>query len=192
MPGGSISTECGAVMSISPAVDVVIVNWNTGQQLRECLQALSASCPSGFTFGRVVVIDNASADRSATDLNALGLPLQLIQNPANRGFAAACNQGAEGSVADYLLFLNPDTKVYPDTLTKTVAWMEATENSRIGIVGVQMVDEAGKVAPTCARFLATRYFLYKMLGLNSLWPSRFPFHAYDEWDHAESRTIEHV
>jgi N-acetylglucosaminyl-diphospho-decaprenol L-rhamnosyltransferase len=173
-------------------VDVVIVNWNTGQQLQECLQAVSGSRRDGFTFGRIVVVDNASSDGSATDLKSFGLPLCLIQNPTNRGFAAACNQGAEGSTADYVLFLNPDTRVYPDTVARSVAWMESPDNSRIGIVGVQMVDENGIVLRHCTRFIATRYFMNVMLGLNRLSPARFPGHAYDEWDHLQSRPIEHV
>ena len=156
------------------------------------MKALADSRCAGFTFSRVVVVDNASSDGSARDLNSCGLPLCLIRNPNNRGFAAACNQGAEGSTADYLLFLNPDTRVDPDTLAQSAAFMESPENSRIGIVGVQMVDESGTVLRHCTRFLTTRYFMNVMLGLNRLSPARFPAHTYDEWDHLQSRQIEHV
>lgn len=182
-----------SVASAQPALlDVVIVNWNTGRQLHECLQALADSHRDGFAFGRVVVVDNASSDGSASELNSLGLPLRVIQNAENRGFAAACNQGAESSRADYLLFLNPDTRVYPDTLALSVAFMESAENSRIGILGVQMVDESGAVLRQCTRLIATRYFMNVMLGLNYLSPARFPAHAYEEWDHLKSRAVEHV
>lgn len=176
----------------SPIVDIIIVNWNTGQQLQECLDSLSGSRRDGYTLGQVVVVDNASTDGSASDLNFPGLPVRVIQSQTNRGFAAACNQGAAGSTADYLLFLNPDTKMLADTLAKSVAWMESPENARIGIVGVQMLDESGRVLRHCSRFLATRYFMYMMLGLNRLSPARFPVHTYDEWDHLQSRQIEHV
>lgn len=175
-----------------PVVDIIIVNWNTGRQLHECLQALADSHRDGFAFSRVVVVDNASSDGSASELNSPGLPLRVIQNAQNRGFAAACNQGAESSRADYLLFLNPDTRVYPDTLVKSVAFMESKENSRIGILGVQMVDEDGTALRQCTRFLATRYFMNVMLGLNHLLPARFPAHTHEEWDHLQSRQIEHV
>jgi N-acetylglucosaminyl-diphospho-decaprenol L-rhamnosyltransferase len=175
-----------------PTVDIIIVNWNTGPQLQQCVQALSMSHRDGFVLLRVVVVDNASTDGSANDLHSFGLPVFLIRNPDNRGFAAACNQAAEGSPADYLLFLNPDTRVCPDTLAKSTAFMESAGNSRIGIVGVQMVDEEGKVAVTCSRFLSTRYFMYRMLGLNQLFPARFLSILYEEWDHSESRPIEHV
>src|SRR5882762_3301678 len=94
-----------ATVRQSATTDVIVVNWNTGGQLRACLAALSASLQEGFRFGRVVVVDNASADHSADDLACPTLPLVVIQNDTNRGFGAACNQGAAGSVADYLLFL---------------------------------------------------------------------------------------
>jgi GT2 family glycosyltransferase len=176
-----------------PAViDVIIVNWNTGKQLQQCLQSLSCSRRAGFTFGRIAVVDNASTDDSASGLNSLGLPLCLIQNQTNRGFAAACNQAAAGSTADYLLFLNPDTTMPDATLATSVAFMQSPENSRIGIVGVQMLDEGGTVLRHCTRFLATKYFMNVMLGLNRLSPTRFPAHAYEEWDHLQSRQIEHV
>jgi N-acetylglucosaminyl-diphospho-decaprenol L-rhamnosyltransferase len=91
-----------------------------------------------------------------------------------------------------LLFLNPDTKILDDTLAKSVQFMESPENSRIGIVGVQLLDENGTVRRHCSRFLATRYFIYMMLGLHRLSPARFPYHMYDEWNHLQSRRIEHV
>ncbi len=177
---------------MEPAIDVVVVNWNTGGQLRACLAALSASLQEGFRFGRVVVVDNASADHSADDLACPALPLVVIQNDTNRGFGAACNQGAAGSVADYLLFLNPDARVLEDTLSKSIRWMELSEGSRTGITGVQLLGEKGEVSRNCARFLATRYFVYNMLGLNRLFPKTFPDITYSEWNHLESRTIEHV
>ncbi|MFI5057712.1 MAG: glycosyltransferase family 2 protein [Candidatus Acidiferrales bacterium] len=173
-------------------MDVIIVNWNAGQQLRECLVALSGARRDGYMLGRVVVVDNASTDGSISGLNFPALPLSIIQNRSNRGFAAACNQAAAGSDADYLLFLNPDTKILSDTLAKSVQFMESPENSRTGIVGVQLLDENGAVRRHCSRFLATRYFIYMMLGLHRLFPARFPHLMYDEWDHLQSRRIEHV
>jgi N-acetylglucosaminyl-diphospho-decaprenol L-rhamnosyltransferase len=179
-------------MRRSAVVDVIIVNWNAGSRLRDCLTALSGSRREGYTLGRVVVVDNASTDGSSNGLNFPALPLSTIQNCTNRGFAAACNQAAAGSGADYLLFLNPDTKIHDDTLAKSVQFMESPENSRIGILGVQLLDENCRVRRHCSRFLSTRYFIHMMFGLNRLSPTRFPCHMYDEWDHLQSRRIEHV
>lgn len=175
-----------------PIVNIVIVNWNTGNHLRECLTAVSVSQREGYRLGRVIVVDNASHDHSAENLQFSKLPLTVVHNAINRGFAAASNQGAALCTGDYLLFLNPDTRVYPDTLAKSVHMMESPECSRIGIFGVQLIDENGEVSRDCSRFLAPRHFMHAMLGLNRVSPSRFPGNLYRDFDHLRSRIIEHV
>jgi glycosyltransferase involved in cell wall biosynthesis len=105
-------------VSTPPAVDIVMVNWNIGRPLRDCVAALAGARHQCYSLGQVIVVDNASSDGSATDLHAAGLPLFVIRNADNRGFAAACNQGAARCSADYLLFLNPDTAVLGETLAR--------------------------------------------------------------------------
>jgi len=173
-------------------MDVIIVNWNSGDQLRECLSALANARHLGYVLGRVVIVDNGSADGSANDLDYPSLPLFVIRNNINRGFAVASNQGAAGSTSDYLLFLNPDTRVLADTLARSIRYMEDPGNERAGIVGVQLLDENGAVSRTCARFPATRYFVYAMLGLDRLFPTIFHNLWYLEWDHMQSRAVDHV
>jgi GT2 family glycosyltransferase len=90
------------------------------------------------------------------------------------------------------LFLNPDARLSPDTLSKSVAFMGTQEHSAIGILGVQLVDEHGHVSRSCARFPATSVFISKMLGLNRLAPALFPDHFQTEWDHSDSRNVDQV
>ncbi len=103
-PGGSV-----------PTVSIIIVNWNSGGQLGKCLASIAATANDAYRIERIVVVDNASKDGSADGIEKRDLRVCVIRNPANRGFAAACNQGATGSEADYLLFLNPDTRLFPDS-----------------------------------------------------------------------------
>ncbi len=118
---------------MSRSLDIVIVNWNTGGQLRACLASIAAAAQDGFVLNRVVVVDNGSKDGSAEGLQDFSVPLMVLRNRENRGFAAACNQGAQGSAADYLLFLNPDVRLYPDSLARPIRFMEEPVNARIGI-----------------------------------------------------------
>ena len=122
------------------SLDIVIVNWNTARELMECLASIAASDRSAFHLARVVVVDNASRDGFCLELEAGQLPLTVVRNAENRGFAAACNQGAAGSKADYMLFLNPDTRLFPETLTHTVAFLERPDSGDIGICGIRLVD----------------------------------------------------
>src|SRR5437773_12218560 len=97
------------------SVHMVIVNWNSGAQLRECLQSFLAVAKDDIALLRVTAADNASTDGSAETLDA-ALRLVVIRNSANRGFAAASNQGAAGAEAGFRLCLSPDTRLMPGRL----------------------------------------------------------------------------
>ena len=175
-----------------PKIDIVIVNWNSGEQLHDCLRSITAVSRDGFGFSNIIVVDNASTDGSADRLYNLDLPLTVIYNDNNRGFAAACNQGAAISRADYLLFLNPDMRLFENSLSIPIAFMERPENQHIGIVGIQLVDGSGCVSRTCARFPTVKQFFAKMLGLDRLFPRVFPGHFMVEWDHKDSREVDQI
>jgi N-acetylglucosaminyl-diphospho-decaprenol L-rhamnosyltransferase len=172
-------------------VDIVIVNWNSGDQLRECLASVRETTPLEL-LGRVVVVDNASTDDSLDGLDELGLPLGVLRNGENRGFGAACNQGAARGRAPYLLFLNPDVRLYPDSLAAAAAWLQEHEVEGFAIAGIQLVDESGDVQRTCARIPSVGNIMAGMVGLDRLLPERFPGVIMTEWSHEASGVVDHV
>lgn len=174
------------------SLDIIIVNWNAGKQLKDCLLSIIESKHQVIDLQRVIVVDNASCDNSLEGLEKLDLPLKIIRNDTNRGFAAACNQGAKGSSADYLLFLNPDTRLFADSLEKSIEYMGKAENQTVGILGIQLVDESGKVARTCARFPSLKNFLAKIFGLDRVLPTYFKPHLMSDWDHGSTKIVDHV
>ena len=155
-----------------PSVDIVLVNWNAGEQLRRCLGSISTSYSANL-IERVVVVDNASSDNSLTGLETLGLPLTIVRNPNNRGFGAACNQGAANSRADYLLFLNPDTRLDAASLADPVSFMEEPRNADVGVCGIKLVDENGVACRTCTRLPTPGHFFAQMVGMDKMRPRRF-------------------
>ncbi len=176
-----------------PTVDVIIVNWNCGDQLRDCLCSIEKTVAGdSVRLERVVVVDNASTDGSADALEPFALPLSVIINGSNRGFAAACNQGAQGSAADYLLFLNPDTRLFAGSLAKAVHVFQAPLNERVGILGVQLLDSEGRIARTCSRFLTPAMVLRKILGLDQYIRGPWLPQTMTDWDHATTARVEHV
>jgi N-acetylglucosaminyl-diphospho-decaprenol L-rhamnosyltransferase len=175
-----------------PKVDVIIVNWNAGGQLHRCLDSLARAGREGFDLERVVVVDNASSDGSADDLDYASPPIATIRNTRNEGFAAACNRGASASRADYLLFLNPDTELFEDSISAPLALMERPENGGIGIAGIALVDESGAVSRSCARFPSLARCVSRALGLSKLSLRFFPSYVMSEWDHGSSRVVDHV
>jgi N-acetylglucosaminyl-diphospho-decaprenol L-rhamnosyltransferase len=177
---------------MSSSLDIIVVNWNAGRLLWHCLESISLSERSEVALKRVVVVDNASSDDSLRGLESGDLPLVLLSNTENRGFARACNQGASGSRADYLLFLNPDTRLHSQTLSRSVCFMELPENGSVGICGVRHIDESGKTATSCARFPSLKIFLWKMTGLAQLFPKVFPTHLLAEDECRESKDVDQV
>jgi GT2 family glycosyltransferase len=171
-------------------LDVIIVNWNSGKQLYECIKSIANAEKEGLVIGKVVVVDNASADDSLSGIEDMELPLHVIKNPTNRGFATACNQGAGVCTSDYLLFLNPDVVLFKDSLIEPVDFMEDKRNENIGIVGIQLVNEKGEVARTCARFPTLGQFVSKIFGLDRLFPRLSHFMI--EWDHKNNRIVDQV
>ena len=173
-------------------LDIIIVNWNAGQQLHDCLESIVTARRDGFTLGRVVVIDNASSDGSLEGLDSLCLPLKIIRNPVNRGFGAACNQGAAACDSRYLLFLNPDTELFDNSLVVPMAFMEDEANQEIGICGIQLVDKKGGVARTCARFPSLSRFAAQAMGFNKIQALKWTGVHMDEWDHLSDKSVDHV
>ncbi len=174
------------------AVDIIIVNWNAGPQLKDCLEAIERSDTHGIEWGRIVVVDNASEDGSVEGVASLQIPLLVIRNNSNRGFGAACNQGAGQSKADFLLFLNPDAKLLSDSLPRAVECLAQGASIKVGIVGIQLLDSKGNVSRTCARFPTPTRLVIQMLGLSALFPNLFHGLFMSDWDHSETREVDHV
>ncbi|KMO44530.1 glycosyl transferase [Methylobacterium tarhaniae] len=174
----------------SPALDVVIVNWNGGALLRTCLASLSAA-EDGLGDAlrlRVVVVDNASRDGSLEDLPRLRHGPAVIANPDNQGFGRACNAGAARGTAPAILFLNPDARVTAESLAGAHAALMV--EAETGIVGAQLLDEEGRVQRSCARRPNALSLVGQALLLDRA--RLVPSHFMTEWDHAEDRAVDQV
>ncbi|RAK57066.1 glycosyltransferase family 2 protein [Phenylobacterium deserti] len=104
-----------------PRVSVVVVAYESGPLLAECLASLKAQT---VTDHEVILIDNASKDPAARDAAAADSSLIFVGNSENLGFAAACNQGARIARGRWIAFLNPDAVARPDWLEQLLAATE--------------------------------------------------------------------
>ena len=174
-------------------LDIVIVNWNAGNKLFECLDSVRRSITDpSFQLAKCVVVDNASSDGSLDRIRNMELPLELVENTANKGFGFACNQGARCGAGKYILFLNPDVRLYPESLSGAVSFFESYTEEKIGILGIQMVDQNGAIHRNVARFPTPQSLIYQMFGIDRLWPRRFPPHFMTDWSHLDSRVVDQV
>ncbi|WP_255556557.1 glycosyltransferase family 2 protein [Methylococcus sp. Mc7] len=172
-------------------IDIVIVNWNSGTQLRECLRSIE-NLGNEAAPVTVTVVDNASSDGSADGLPSPSYALRVIRNPANLGFGRASNLGAREGSAGYLLFLNPDTRLHPGALSLPLGFMESEAGKNVGICGVQCLDEAGRIARCCARFPTAWRLIGQALGLDRLFPGWIRPHFLGEWPHDTDRDVDQV
>src|SRR5579859_7663377 len=112
------SAEKPSQVSASPRtaaeLSVVIVTWNSGQVLLDCLRSLHENPPS--VAWEVIVVDNGSSDGSLAAVRARHPWVRIIENPRNRGLAAANNQGILASSAPFVLISNPDVLYRPGSV----------------------------------------------------------------------------
>jgi len=135
-------------------LSVIIVSYNTAELLRGCLRLVIDSleyAPEAIADGyEIIVVDNASSDGSAAMVQAEFPQVQLIQNDANAGFAAANNQAIRQSSGRYLLLLNPDTVVFRDTIPKLMAFLDS--HPEVGMVTGMLLNPDGSFQHGSFRF----------------------------------------
>jgi N-acetylglucosaminyl-diphospho-decaprenol L-rhamnosyltransferase len=136
------------LLDAQPDVSVIVVNYNTAHLLGRLLSALDRG--SGCLRLQVIIVDNASRDGSADLLRSRHPGVELIENAVNVGFGRANNQAIERVRGRHVLLLNTDAFVAPDTLPKTVEFMDA--HPRCGVLGVRLIGEDGSLQPSCRYF----------------------------------------
>jgi GT2 family glycosyltransferase len=117
----------------APNVAIVILNYNGARWLRPCLEAVLQTAYENFS---VIVVDNASTDGSHHIVTEQFPSVKLFAETENLGFSAGNNVGIRHALengADYVVLLNPDTKVKPAWLSALVAVGE--QEKRLGILG---------------------------------------------------------
>ena len=117
-------------------LSIICVNWNSVDYLSECLASVYENT-SGVEF-EVIVVDNASPDNNVDTLLEDFPKIAIIKSQKNLGFAGANNLGFRHSSGDYVLFLNPDTKLIGPSIE--ILLKHAKARSDAGIVGCKLLN----------------------------------------------------
>ena len=156
-------------------LSICVVNWNTQGYLRECLAALAQYPPDDMEM-EILVVDNASADGSASMVAAEFPDVRLTASAVNLGYAEGNNLALASAIGDALLLLNPDVIVHPDSLTHAARF--AASHPKLGAFGCRLVGTDGKTQPSLRSFPDPGPVLWEYLGVSRLFSKSRLFGAY--------------
>lgn len=171
-------------------LSIIIVNYKTKNLLEQCLNSIYSE---NYHFSyEVSVVDNDSKDSSIEMVKKKFPQVKLIENRNNLGFAAANNQALRRSNARYLLLINPDTVVLPDSLNVMMEFMD--EHPEAGIAGCKLLNPDYSLQYSCRKFSNFATFFLRGIHLDSIFPNNTILRKYMmfDWDHNEIREVEWV
>lgn len=136
-------------MDPESTVAVVVVNYRTRDLLRTCLESIRTHAADTH----VIVVDNASDDGSAAMVREEFPEVQLIANTRNVGYGAAANRAIAATRSRYVLLLNGDTELQPDTVSALATYLDA--NPRAGLAGPRLTYPDGTAQVSAYPFPGT-------------------------------------
>ncbi len=160
-------------------LSIIIVHYNTYQLLKQCLHSLWMGYKRELKNKQyeVLVIDNASSDRSINQIKNDFPWIKFRQSRTNFGFGKANNKAAKEAAGDFILFLNPDTIVPKKTLASVIDYLE--KHPDVAIATCKVILQNGELDDACHRGFPTPWrALTYFLGLAKLFPWTYVFNGY--------------
>jgi GT2 family glycosyltransferase len=158
-------------------LSIIIVNWNSVDYLRKCLNSIYKNVKD--INQEIIVVDNASYDGCAEIMEKEFKKVKFIQCSANIGFARANNLAFEKSLGKVLLFLNPDTEVIDNAIQTMYSFL--LQNRDAAIVGCKLLNTDYSMQMNCILplpnlmnevldigILKTMFYKRKIFGIQSL------------------------
>jgi GT2 family glycosyltransferase len=150
-------------------LSVVVASYNTRDLLRQCLRSLKTATSNLAT--EIIVVDNSSLDGTGAMVSQEFPDVRLLANPSNEGFAKANNRALKSARGRFVLMLNPDTLVPPDTIQPLVEFLSA--NPKVGLVGCRVDRPDGRLDEACKRGFPTPFSAFaRFLALDKIFPRR--------------------
>jgi GT2 family glycosyltransferase len=169
-------------------LSICVLNWNTRDYLRACLQSIRDTARQ--LDPEVIVVDNASSDGSAGMVREEFPEVRLIANEENLKYARGSNQALEAATGEFKLLLNPDVVILPGAIQELLAAMQ--RHPKAAAVAPKLVHPDGSPQLSCRSFPDPAPLLYEALGLARLFPRSRRFAAYRMtwWDQSDERTVD--
>jgi GT2 family glycosyltransferase len=171
-------------------VSIIIINWNTKDLLRDCLDSVIEQ--TSKVDYEIIVVDNNSTDDSVQMVKNDFKQVILIENPDNRGFAAANNQAMKIAKGRYVLLLNSDTVVLDKAIEKTIEF--SAKNPKVAATGCKVLNPDGSLQRTCFMFPSVLNMFLSSTYLYKLFPKSrfFGREQMTWWDRDDAREVDVV
>lgn len=162
----------------------MIVSWNSGHDLVDCIESLHAHPPSAPW--EVIVVDNGSTDNSIVAVRSRFPDARVVENLHNRGLAAANNQGIVASRAPFVLISNPDVLYGVGVVDELLRLLRQRERAAFAVANLRYPD--GRLQTSVG---ALPSMTEALLGRRLRWrnkPSGMWWHG---WAHDTERPVGH-
>ncbi len=171
-------------------LSIVIVSVNHAKFLRPCLTTLKVAMKG--LEAELLLIDNRCDDNTAAITHELIPEATVIRTDVRYGFARANNLALAQAKGRYLMLLNPDTEVSPDSLAIIVEYLNS--HPQVGVVGPRLLNPDGTLQPSCRAFPSLRSVFFRWLPFcpEKLRQRALRDYLALDWDHASARAVDWV
>lgn len=174
---------------MTPELSIIIVNWNGGRLLQQCIESVVRHPPR--VSWEIILVDNASADDSLDWVRASNLSnLRLVENDENLGFGKANNLAFGLSSAPLLFLLNNDAEVQPGAIDHLLDTINS--DTRVGACGPRIINPDGSLQISVWRnpltpwaMIVAALKLYRLLPR----PTGAELLLGEYWDHSRRRPV---
>ena len=163
-------------------LSIIIVSYNTRDLITKCLDSIKETARS-ISF-EVFIIDNGSTDDSVEVIKKYvkedkSQKTHFVENDKNLGFSKANNKAMKNAKGRYVLFLNPDTVIYPRTLDYMVKYMD--ENKQVGAATCELIMPNGEIDDASHRGFPTPWNSFNHFsGFSKIFPHSRIFSGYSQ------------
>jgi GT2 family glycosyltransferase len=147
-------------------ISIIIVNWNTRELLKQCIESIKADIE--HIGSEIIVVDNASSDGSVEMIENRFPDVKIIKNSQNMGFAKANNSGIRAATGKYVCLINSDVRILENGLRGTIDFFE--KNPQLGIISPMLLNSdmtqqsSCKIFPSLWTELSIAFGFHKLFG----------------------------
>jgi hypothetical protein len=169
-------------------LSAIVISYNTCQMTLDCLRALTADMQT--IPHEIIVVDNASSDGSPPAIRAAFPNVRVIENPDNRGFGAANNQGMSAATGEFFLLINSDAFPKHGAIPAMIDCLR--QNPAAALVGPRLINPDGSLQRSCFRFPSPMQAWLENLWISTLLPPNSPAADYRRWPHDRLCSVDFV